>query len=160
MSYCIHISCCLLNCNMLWSATNDYGCGAIPNKYIIIIIHVRHFSQQNQSLVCVGPIKWNVTVKGQSGGRAKSKNITLDPIRFSQGSWRDVHLTLFSLCIFLNIIKRDRQLHVMTFLQLPTWITNWQYFARSSLAASSSRPHQQLAVRSLRYHAEKHKIQL
>ena len=21
---------------MLWSATNDYGCGAIPNKYIII----------------------------------------------------------------------------------------------------------------------------
>ena len=29
---------CLLNCNMLWSATYDYGCGAIPNKYIIIII--------------------------------------------------------------------------------------------------------------------------
>ena len=33
-----YILLCLLNCNMLWSATNDYGCGAIPNKYIIIII--------------------------------------------------------------------------------------------------------------------------
>ena len=33
-----YIFLCLLNCNMLWSATNDYGYGAIPNKYIIIII--------------------------------------------------------------------------------------------------------------------------
>ena len=32
-----YILLCLLNCNMLWSATNEYGCGAIPNKYIIII---------------------------------------------------------------------------------------------------------------------------
>ena len=29
---------CRLNCNMLWSATNDYGCGAIPNKYYYYII--------------------------------------------------------------------------------------------------------------------------
>ena len=43
-----YILVCLLNCNMLWSATNDYGCGAIPNKYIIIIIiyiYVRMFAR-------------------------------------------------------------------------------------------------------------------
>ena len=35
-----YILLCLLNCNMLWSATNDYGCGAIPNKFIIIINYI------------------------------------------------------------------------------------------------------------------------
>ena len=32
-----YIFLCVLNSNMFWSATNDFGCGAIPNKYIIII---------------------------------------------------------------------------------------------------------------------------
>ena len=26
---------------MLWSAMNDYGCGAIPNKYIIEAMHLQ-----------------------------------------------------------------------------------------------------------------------
>ena len=51
-----YILLCLLNCNMLWSATNDYGCGAIPNKYIIIIIIIIIIPQQGFSFkthICI-----------------------------------------------------------------------------------------------------------